>query len=110
MEIPGKSTFAAEYEPAEGCARRNAPRAPVSIEAGIVRGGLDRVLCKVTDLSVRGARLQTYSSLRRDAVILLSLPRIGPVPARVVWASDFDAGLEFQSPLSAETFKTLTAR
>ena len=112
METSGKSAtmFAAEYEPAETLGRRRAPRAPVSLDARIGRGGLDRALCKVTDLSMHGARLQTYSSLRRDAMIWLSLPGIGHVAARVVWATDFEAGLEFQSPLSPETFEALTAQ
>jgi hypothetical protein len=111
METLGKSsTFAAEYEPAEALGRRRVPRAPVSLDAKIGRGGLDRALCKVTDLSVGGARLQTYSELRQGAMIWLSLPKVGHVAARVAWANDFEAGLEFQDPLSPEAFETLTTQ
>ena len=85
-------------------------RAPVSLDARIGRGGLDRALCKVTDLSTHGARLQTYSELRAGVMIWLALPKIGHVAARVVWADDFEAGLEFQDPLSAEDFEILTAQ
>lgn len=100
--------FAAEYEPAE-LGRRRAPRAPVSLDARIGRGGLDRALCKVTDLSIHGARLQTYSELRRGSTIWLALPKVGHIAANVVWSSDFEAGLEFQAALTPEAFETLTA-
>ncbi len=105
--VQGKS-FAAEFEPAVGLGRRRAPRAPVSLDARIGRGGLDRALCKVTDLSTHGARLQTYSALRRDAMIWLTLPGAGHVAARIVWASDFEAGCEFHTPLSEDVFFALT--
>lgn len=102
--------FAAEYEPAESLGRRRSPRAPVSLDARIGRGGLDRALCKVTDLSIHGARLQTFSELRLGSMIWLALPKVGHCAAKVVWANDFEAGLEFQAPLTMEAFETLTAQ
>jgi hypothetical protein len=111
MQIQEKpAPFAAEFEPAESLGRRRAPRAPVSLDARIGRGGLDRALCKVVDLSVHGARLQTYSALRPGVMIWLALPRVGHVAARVIWADDFEAGLEFQDPLPSDDFERLTAR
>jgi hypothetical protein len=101
--------FAAEYEPAESLGRRRCPRAPVSLDARIGRGGLDRTLCKVTDPSIHGAGIQTYSELRLGTMIWLALPKIGHVAAKVVWARDFEAGVEFQDPLTSEAFETLTA-
>ncbi len=53
--------FAAEFEPAMSNGRRRSPRAPVSLDARLGRGGLDRALCRVTDVSLHGARLHTYS-------------------------------------------------
>ena len=100
--------FNAEYEPAEPLGRRRVPRAPVSLQAGFGRGGLDRTLCKVTDLSTHGARIQTYSGLKKGAVIWLTLPVIGQVVATVRWADDFEAGCEFQSPLDKALFESLT--
>lgn len=101
--------FAAEFEPAVTLGRRRSVRAPVSLDAKIGRGGLDRALCKVTDLSAHGARIQTYSELRAGTVLWLALPKVGHVAARVVWAEDFEAGLEFESPLSGQDFEALTA-
>ncbi len=101
--------FNAEYEPAETLGRRRVPRAPVSLDAKIGRGGLDRTLCKVTDLSIHGARIQTYSGLKKGAVIWLTLPQIGQVAATVRWADDYEAGCEFQSPLDKSLYEGLTA-
>src|SRR3954471_16894807 len=102
--ISGKS-FAAEFEPAVGLGRRRSVRAPVSLDAKIGRGGLDRALCKVVDLSQHGARLQTYSLLRAGTMIWLALPKVGHHAARIVWADDFEAGLEFHTPLTADDFE-----
>lgn len=97
--------FAAEFEPAESPGLRP----PVSLDARIGRGGLNRALCKVIDLSVNGARLQTYSELRAGVMIWLALPKIGHCAARVVWAHDFEAGPEFEHPLASQDFEALTA-
>ena len=109
MEQAKPAPFAAEFEPAESLGRRRSPRAPVSLDARIGRGGLDRALCKVTDISVHGARIQTYSPLRQNTTIWLTLPRVGHQAARVAWAGDFEAGLEFLTPLSEEAFQSLAA-
>lgn len=100
--------FNAEFEPAT-LDRRRTPRAPVSLDAKLGRGGLDRTLCKVTDLSMGGARIQTYSALKRDAVIWLTLPIVGQVAATVRWADDFEAGCEFRSALDPDLFAALVA-
>ncbi|MDT8758068.1 PilZ domain-containing protein [Sphingomonas psychrotolerans] len=104
------AAFAAEFEPAEGLGRRRTARAPVSLDARLGRGGLDRALCRVTDLSINGARLQTYSELRSGTMIWLTLPGVGQCTACVVWAHDFEAGVEFQMPLTPKDFDTLTAQ
>ncbi|WP_447724837.1 PilZ domain-containing protein [Sphingomonas koreensis] len=108
MMTPGKRSFAAEFEPAV-LGRRRAPRAPVSLDARVGRGGLDRALCKVVDLSLHGAKIETFSALRRDSMIWLTLPHVGHWAARVVWATDFEAGLEFQIALSEDEFDKLAA-
>lgn len=99
--------FAAEFEPAQLDGRRRSPRAPVSLDARIGRGGLDRALCRVVDLSIHGARLQTYSPMKLGSMIWLTLPIVGPVAAKVVWSDDFVAGCQFQDPLTPEMFESL---
>ncbi len=100
--------FAAEFEPAV-MTRRRSPRAPVSLDARLGRGGLERALCKVVDLSMHGARLQTYSGLRQGATIWLTLPQVGPIAADVMWADDFLAGCQLHEPLAPAAYKRLLA-
>lgn len=109
MTMPAKAPFAAEFEPAVALGRRRAPRAPVSLDAKIGRGGLDRALCRVVDISTHGARIQTYSLIAAGSMIWLTLPQLGPCVARVVWSDDFSAGLEFQTPLADAAYQALTA-
>ena len=108
MMSPGKRSFAAEFEPAL-LGRRRSPRAPVSLDAKVGRGGLDRALCRVVDLSLHGAKIETFSALRRDTMIWLTLPHLGHWAARVAWATDFEAGLEFQIALTEDEFEQLAA-
>lgn len=101
--------FAAEFEPASNTRRRSA-RQPVSLDAEVGRGGFERALCRVVDISIHGARLQTFTALRRGVVIWLTLPGIGHHAAEVRWADDFAAGCEFKEPLTPEAFAVLVAR
>ena len=71
--------LAVEIEPAVPVVgRRRSLREPVSLDARIGRGGLERALCRIVDLSLHGARLQTYSALKRGATFWLTLPALGP--------------------------------
>ncbi|WP_404369431.1 PilZ domain-containing protein [Sphingomonas sp. MMS24-J45] len=99
--------IAAEFEPAPKPDRRRSRRAATSINAGLGRDGLDRALCKVTNISLHGARLHTYSPMDKGASIWLTLPRIGQVTATIVWADDFEAGCQFEEPLDDAAFAKL---
>lgn len=99
--------FTAEFEPAEPLGRRRVHRTPVSLDAKIGRGGLDRALCKVLDLSIYGARIRTYSGLKPGTRIWLTLPIVGYIIATIRWADDFEAGCEFEDPLDPRTFQAL---
>ena len=99
--------FAAEFEPAIANGRRREPRAPVSLDAGLGLGGLARTLCKVIDISINGARLQTYSSIPARSVIWLTLPRVGQVAADVIWADDYVAGCQFRKPIDPSMLDVL---
>ena len=104
--------FAAEFEPAVipgGRTPGRAKRAAVMLNARLERGGLDRTLCKVTDLSIHGARLHTYSALQQGATIWLTLPLLGQVAATIMWADDFEAGCRFSAPLDDHAFAELAA-
>ncbi|MBY8827905.1 PilZ domain-containing protein [Hephaestia mangrovi] len=98
--------LAAEIELTLAVGRRS-HRKPVSLDARIGRGGLDRALCRVVDLSLHGARLQIYSALKRGTTMWLTLPVIGPRAATIIWSDDFLAGCQFDEPLDDESFETL---
>ncbi len=97
--------FAAEFEPADTNGRRRSPRAPVVLDAHIGKGA--RTLCKVVDISIHGARLQTYSALIKDSTIWLTLPGAGSIAADVKWADDYAAGCQFKQPLDTAIFDRL---
>ena len=97
--------FAAEFESAKADGRRRSVRAPVSLDAQIGKAG--RTLCKVVDISIHGARLQTYSALKRGETIWLTLPEIGSIAADVMWADDFIGGCQFRRPLDPDAFARL---
>lgn len=97
--------FSAEFQPAIFGHRE--PRAPVSLDAGLRRGGLDRTLCRITDLSPDGARLHTYSALKRGMAIWLTIPGAGTVAAEIKWADDFEAGCRFHTPLPDHLYDAL---
>ena len=101
--------FAAEFEPAV-IDRRRVPRAPVSLDARVGKGGLDRALCRVVDLSIHGARLQTYSAMKKGSTIWLTLPGLAPVAADVVWSDDYVGGCQFREPLATHVFEGLAGR
>lgn len=96
--------FAAEIAPLNGMNRRQSARERVSIGAKLLADGLQRSLCKVEDLSRTGARLQTYSGLKPKSDIALVIPNIGVRAAKVIWANDFAAGLQFYDPLNDQEF------
>lgn len=102
--------FAAEFEPAVIDNRRRSPRAPVSLDAKLGRGGLERALCKVVDLSIHGARVQSYTAMKQGGTIWLTLPGMAPVAAKVMWADDYVAGCQFSTPLTAEQLAVLVNR
>lgn len=103
-------SFSAEFEPVFPSTHRKSRRAPVSFDARVGRGGLDRALCRVTDLSLHGARLITYSLLKRGQEIWLTLPEVGPRLARVMRVDEFEAGVEFEQAITEDDFDNLIER
>jgi hypothetical protein len=101
-----QTNISAEFEPAI-VNRRKSPRAPVSLDAKLGRGGLDRTLCRITDLSQHGARIRSYSALKKDMVIWLTVPGVGQIAATIKWADDFEAGCLFREPLAEHVYESL---
>ncbi|WNO52524.1 PilZ domain-containing protein [Stakelama saccharophila] len=110
IDVAKPEPFAAEFEPVESLDMlgwRRSHRAEVSLEAKLGHGAINRALCKVVDLSLHGCRVQSYSELRKGALIWLTMPRFGPRIARVAWIRGLEAGCDFEEPLSIDVFHAL---
>lgn len=83
---------------------RSAVRMP-----GRISNEWERSICRVTDLSSAGARLQTYERLLPQSVVLLTLPGQPARRARIVWSDDYTAGCAFDAPLDEATLDDLVA-
>lgn len=86
--------------------RRQHPRSHTQMPGRVGDQGI-RSLCRVSDLSLSGARLKTHAALQCRAVILLTLPGQPPRRAKVIWSDDYIAGCAFEEPLDAGTLETL---
>ena len=105
-----EAIFVAEFEPVTGRRTRRESRAAAALEVQVSVAGGGRALCRILDFSAHGVRLQTYSELQQGDMIWLTLPGAGRCSARVVWARDFEAGLEFKTPLSSKALEAIRAR
>ena len=68
-----------------------------------------RSLCRVADLSITGARLQTHTALTPDTSIMVTLPGQKPRPATIVWSDGYVAGCVFAEPLPEDLLGLLVA-
>jgi len=94
-----------------GRSRRAEERLPADIRARYGTNGLpERALCRVVDLSKRGARLEVYCDLPQGSMITLKLPNDQLVRARIVWSNDFEAGCHFLEPLKDDAFEAIYQR
>ena len=88
-----------------GRSRRAEERLPADIRARYGTYGLpERALCRIVDITKRGAKLEVYCDLPPSTIITLKLPYAETVRARVVWSNDFEAGCQFLEPLSDSDF------
>lgn len=84
-----------------GPSRRAEERLPADIRARYGTHGLpERALCRIVDMTKRGAKLEVFCDLPPTTMITLKLPNAVVVRARVVWSNDFEAGCQFLEPLS----------
>ena len=76
----------------------------------ISEGGSSRSVCKVADISMHGARLETYSMLARKAVIWIGIPGQPARKAEIVWSDEFTAACKFDQPLDEDMLTELVHR
>jgi hypothetical protein len=91
--------LAASIERGSAYDRRQYVRRPVNIGAGLA--GNDRPASSVVlfDLSTHGCGFEATCHIETGARVWLKLPGLESWPARIAWAADGRAGLEFDRPL-----------
>jgi hypothetical protein len=70
--------------------------------------GLERVIVKITDLSLEGVRLTSPIPVLPGTHIWLKMPLLACREAVVVWCNGSQIGCEFSNPLHPMMFETLT--
>jgi hypothetical protein len=66
-----------------------------------------QIKCKVRDLSVNGALVESDRKLAIGDQLDIEIPKIGPQSAEVTWANNFRAGLMFKSMLDPFQLKEM---
>lgn len=88
--------------------RRSEERLPADMRSRYGTGGMpERALCRILDITSRGARLEVYCDLPPATVITLKLPYTGTVRAKIMWSKDFEAGCRFLEPIKESDFSTI---
>jgi PilZ domain len=66
--------------------------------------------CKVRDLSVNGALVETSLTLRTGTEVILHLPKLGDVHGYVIWANGGRAGVAFKMMIDPLQLKEMLNR
>ncbi|WP_235538552.1 PilZ domain-containing protein [Sphingomonas sp. Root710] len=91
-----------------GRSRRAEERLPADIRSRYGTGGMpERALCRIVDITTRGARLEVYCDLPPATMITLKLPYTGTVRAKIMWSKDFEAGCQFLDPIKESDLSTI---
>ena len=89
-----------DAEIGSGAERRIDQRDAVDFSGRITTASEWRAMCRVIDLSRKGARLTTYTPLDPGSTIWVRLPGMEQRAASVVWAEGLTAGCSFHSALT----------
>ncbi|MDZ7894113.1 MAG: PilZ domain-containing protein [Sphingobium sp.] len=90
--------------------RRRSVRAAVAMEVEIDGETFSRGICRVLDISIHGARVQTYSPLTKRSTIGIAIPGQERKKAIVMWVDDLEAGCQFDTPIDPAALEELLKR
>lgn len=80
----------------------NRGRSNVILTALIQVFGLSPFPARLRDVSSGGCKIVTGTPLKRDEIVLVTLPVVGELVAFVVWAKAGFCGLRFERPIDAD--------
>ena len=90
--------------------QRAAGRADVHYEVSIRRTAAKKSIVELLDLSRTGCKIEVPVTLQVGEKLWFTLPGMEPLQATVVWMRDWQAGLEFASPIHQSVMEHHVAR
>lgn len=100
----------------DGSAERDAPlerkarRVELRVDIRVRKPGVGKSSGLLLDISNRGCRVELVERVAPADRILIMLPGLDLVAARVAWQRHWIAGLEFENPLHPAVFEMLVTR
>lgn len=89
---------------------RQSARADVRCDIDFKRAGDARYRVELFNLSVHGCCLSPPVRLRHGERLSLRLPKLAAIPARVVWAEGWRAGVRFDQSFHVAVFDHVARR
>ncbi len=89
---------------------RAAPRVQIHSDISLRRTGYQPAKVDLLDVSTGGCRIEAPERLIAGESVVLRLPGLEAISARVAWVDDWIAGLEFRAPLHPGVFDLLVTR
>jgi len=89
--------------------QRRAEREPVKVEASIRSSGYHGNDVVIRNISTLGFMADAVGDFEPDSTILVRLPTLGSVSARIVWARDDQIGCEFVNEIDLQRLRALLA-
>lgn len=91
-------------------AHRVGPRRSVDMPATISGSAIKPLRVRASNISRRGCRLNVRCRFVIGTLMLITLPGLGPISARVAWSEEDRAGFQFVASLDAAVLDVLVAR
>ena len=88
---------------------RRVEREPVQVDATIRSAGYHGHDVVIRNISTLGFMADAEGDFEPDSTILVRLPTLGSVSARIVWARDDQIGCEFVHEIDLQRLRTLLA-
>ena len=90
--------------------RRDAARAPVSIDAELRRADRTPVGIVIRDLSRSGCRAETLARVNEGDVVRITLPTFNALPGIIRWSTLRGFSCEWDAPIHLSVFDHIRAR
>jgi hypothetical protein len=89
---------------------RRAERVPLRADIEFRRTGEHRWRVNILDFSPAGCRVELPVRVKPDDLIWISLPGLESIHGTVCWVKEWEAGVEFASPLHLAVFEMVRER